>query len=355
MTQRNRQTSITTPPADYYPLASGRYETGPGLKPFGSDFGNGDHDRQVFQFDDGFASYRASKLEARRERLSKYYRSHMLPVDGAIAIGRFIIERLTLEHPDLFQLNDHRAGEVALHCRLTGETLFFDQRMRFLRAEREGPAPVPDYHDSLDALACQVQEDLAIVCKSALGRDWLAAIHLCHANHWAAEDKIGLPFEQVHQPVPGMRNSARDAGALVDAIVTKGPFVRFAWGLTVDDRLNLHPWSHGIGSDRHDRRQYFDATQPRLFLRVERQILWPFPEQLCALFTIRTYLVDCAAIRVDAERNSQLIAAIRSMTGEQLHYKGLDKDKPKIIGWLVRGNMRTPPSEKLANAIKRLF
>ena len=169
--------------ASYFPLQAGVYDVGPGLKDFGTDLGNETADQQVFQIDENFLTCRQVKLDARQERLSKYYRTQMLSSDVSISILRFIIERLTLEHPGLFQLSSQSENDIALHCKLTNETLVFDQKLRLTQVEREIPAPSPDYHDSLDALACQIQEDLAIISQSPFGRDWMAAVHLCPANN----------------------------------------------------------------------------------------------------------------------------------------------------------------------------
>jgi len=266
----------------------------------------------------------------------------MLPGDARYAVVRFIIERLALEEPEHFQLHSRTDDEIALACSLTGETLVFDRRLHFLHAERDDSgSPRPDYHDALDALACQTQEDLAVICKSAFGRDWLGAIHLCLANHWSTEEKIGLPFQRIHQPVAGMRNEERDAEAIVDAMINKGPFVRFAWGLCTDARLNHHPRASMYNRDTRWCEKRFDPASPSLFLRVERQTLWPFPEQRMSLFTIRTYLTDCNAIRQAPAWNRQLIACIESMTEEQLLYKRLQRDKDEILAWLASGDTGT--------------
>ena len=340
-------------PATYFPLHDGKYDVSPAIKPFGQDFGNGDADQYVFQFDNHFFEYRQVKLDARRERLSKYYRTHMLPADALYTVVRFIIERLTLEQPDKFSVQSQNDCEIALTCSLTGEILVFDRKLHFLRVERDSLNPVPDYHDALDALACQVQEDFALVCQSAFGRDWLSAIHLCMANRWAAEDKIGKSFQQTHQPVAGMKNNQREADAIVDAIINKGPFVRFAWGLSIDGRLNQHPRARLNSIEGRMPARRFDPQSPSLHLRTERQTLWPFPEQRASLFTIRTYLTDCKSIRADSNKNSQLIANINSMSQQQLHYKGLDRDRDDILAWLVRGALNTAPSRDLSKAIKR--
>ncbi len=341
--------------ASYYPLQNGAYDVSPALQDFGVDLGNAAADQQVFQLDENFSSYRQVKLDARQERLSKYYRTQNLSTEVLIGIIRFIIERLTLEHPDQFQLNSQSEREMALYCRLTDETLVFDKKLRLIRVERNGPAPVPDYHDSLDALACQIQEDLVIISKSPFGRDWLAAVHLCQANNWAAEEKIGQSFQTIHEPVAGMHNSKRDAEAIVSSIVTKGPFLRFAWGLTPDAGLNQHPRPCLSSTGSIDKKRLFNPQHPSLFLRVERQILWPFPEQQAAFFTIRTYLTDCRQIRDNKEQNEQLVSALNSMTKEQLKYKCLNKNRQPIVNWLTSKYTSKKPGQSLKKAIRQLY
>jgi hypothetical protein len=341
--------------ASYFPLQKGSYDVGPELNVFGLDFGNGVVDQQVFQIDENFTACRQVKLDARNERLSKYYRTQMLSSDVLTTILRFIIERLTLEYPELFQLVSQTDNDMALYCKLTNETLIFDQKLRFLRVQRNDPAPSPDYHDSLDALACQIQEDLAIISRSPFGRDWLAAVHLCQANNWAAEEKIGQPFQSIHEPVAGMKNSERDAKAIVNTIVNKGPFVRFAWGLTPEAELNQHPrpcLSSGTNTETINR---FNPHKPSLYLRVERQTLWPFPDQQAALFTIRTYLTDCKQIRENTEQNEKLVSALQSMTKEQLKYKCLNKDYKAIVKWLSSKHDCTKPNILLSKAIHHLY
>jgi hypothetical protein len=60
------------PAADYFPLTRGVYEVAPGIRPFGTDFGNGRLDQLVFQLDDQFSRFRESKFACRRDRLDKY-------------------------------------------------------------------------------------------------------------------------------------------------------------------------------------------------------------------------------------------------------------------------------------------
>src|SRR5207247_2646883 len=216
-------------PARYFPIESGRYEVKPGLFKFGTDFGNGDADRQVFQIDDEFPRYHAAKMAARQERLSKYFQTH----DYRPATARHV-EEFIRQH-------------------LVGAT-FLSRPPSESRGRNAAP--------TLDSVALLVQEDLAVIQRDG-GRHWLAAIHLCFPNHWAAEDKIGKPFAEIHAPVAGIEPINRQADKLVDAMInaTSG-FVRFVWGIATDDELNHHP--------SNPRGRQFDPKNPRAFLRIER-------------------------------------------------------------------------------------
>jgi hypothetical protein len=315
-------------PAQYFPLAHGRYDIAPGLARFGKDFGNGDADQHVFQLDDTFDHYHRVKCEARRERLGKYLQTHDVHPAVARAIVSFILDRLTREHAHAF----HRSGNT-LSCRLTGETLTFDQDLNLVSVERARPDD-PPYACALDALASQVQEDLAVVSTGG-DRHWLSAVHLCFPNSWAAEEKVGRTFAAIHEPVAGMEGMNRQGADLVRLMVGAAEgFVRFAWGVTFDDQLNHHP-QRPPGVTPVVR---FDPTRPRALLRVERQTIWGFPAVGASLFTIRTYLYDCDALRRDEVRRAALVAAIESMTPASLAYKGLAESREPLLRWLA-----TPP------------
>jgi len=317
------------PPACYFPIERDRYDVSPGLRTFGTDFGNGSQDRQIFQLDEEFPRYRSEKLTARAERLTKYHAEHACPANVTEAVTRFIAQRLLHEHPALFTRDEAPLGFV-LNCIPTGERLEFGPRMELVRAER---APSPSYVGPLDALASQLQEDLAIATVQD-GEDTLRAVHLCFPNHWSPEEKLGNNFRSVHAPVAGIAPVSAKAPQLMDAVVNKGPYVRFAWGVSTDSRLNHHPVPPP-GTPRESwHGRSFNPAEPRLFLRVERQVLWGFPEVQAVLFTIRTSFVDLAEVKQDVARRRSLIAALHSMTSEQRMYKGLSESFEPITQWL---------------------
>jgi hypothetical protein len=312
-------------PPLYAPWRHGRYDVAPGLTRFGKSTAAGDSasDAHVFQFDESFDRFHAAKLASRAKDLPAYVCSTDLAQEVASTVAEFIAGRLIAEHPKLFRC-DRSPNETRLHCALTNERLTFDAATRLTDA-----TTAPDLHppcaDALDALACQIQEDLAIV-RTDGDRHWLAYAHVCLPNGWAPAEKIGRSFAGIHEPVAGMADMNRRGHefARIMTAATDG-LVRFAWGVTFDDALDHHP-------DRP--RTGFDPGNPRAFVRVERQTIWGFPAVGAAIFTIRTYLYDCASIRRDPTLGPALIAALRSMPPASREYKGLTAAFDELVSWL---------------------
>ncbi|MDX2243022.1 MAG: DUF3445 domain-containing protein [Leptolyngbyaceae cyanobacterium bins.302] len=315
--------------AVYFPLANGRYEVKPGLVRFGTDFGNGEADQQVFQIDDNFAHYCQVKQQARRERLSKYVQTQNFTPAVERAIAQFMVDRLVQDHPQIFHL-EQPLNYFVFQNQLTQERLIFNQN--FDLQEIEAQVEIP-YVSALDALVNQVQDDVTIVSRAG-EQHWISAIHLCFPNHWSAEEKIGREFARVHEPVAGMEAMNRRGVAIVHTMITRPPTVRFSWGISTDTRLNHHPEPPPEIPATQWKGRYFNPADPRLYLRIERQVVWGFPAVDAALFSIRTYFRDCQVLKQDAHLRSQLSAAIRSMSPESLAYKGLASRQAVILKWL---------------------
>jgi hypothetical protein len=312
-------------PAHYFPITRGLYEIAPGLKPLGFDFGNGEMDRRVFQLDSTFPRFRHSKLACRQDRLDKYLQLHNLSPDAEQALNQFLVDTLTREYPEIFTLQSNR-----LLCRHTADEISLDDRYHLLGDSKL----TADYRNTFDALSNQVAEDICLMTRNASG-DWLAAAHVCSPGHWSAEEKIGEPFTRIHDPVAGIEPINRNAASFVDLMIQRGPFVRFAWGITTDNRLNHHPQPPaGIPpADWHPRP--FDPHNSEFFFRVERQVTHGLPPANAAVFIIRVYHTPGDQIRSNPQQRNQLIAALKSMTPESQRYKGLDHSIDAIINWLT--------------------
>jgi hypothetical protein len=321
-------------PCRYVPLRAGRYQVAAGLSALGCDLGNGARDARVFQIDVQWSGYREQKLRARAERLDKYVCESGLSRVVERAATRLILDRLVDEYPHYFQLVARDGGGWTLHCALSGETLCFDADLGYLGTGAQTASPHSPYVCALDALACQVQEDLAITELEARG-DRLSALHLCFPNHWSPQDKIGRGFDAIHEPVPGFGRIARHSRVLLRHLVDQGPFVRFAWGLTTDRRLNHHPDPPLDGTELGAwRGRRFDPACPRLHVRVERQVMLGMPQVGAFLFTIRTYFEDVAGLT--AHERARLRSAIASMDAQTLRYKGIEDRRDDILDWLER-------------------
>jgi hypothetical protein len=315
----------------YFPMERGRYEVKPGLIKFGTDLGQGVWDQRVFHIDGNFSHYYRMKQLARRECLEKYYQTQDFTPEVEQVIAKFILERLTQEYPQHFQ-NSLEKNCPVFHNQLTGEILYFDANYH-LKTTTGLTLELPPYRSALDALAHQVQEDITVVSQRG-ERHWVSAIHACFPNHWAVQAKIGREFAQIHAPVAGMTAMNRRGGALVQTMITQPPMVRFAWGLSTDTRLNHHPESPPHVDPQRWQGRNFHPHDPRLYLRVERQVIWGFPAVKAALFTIRTYFQDVAVLKQNPTQSALLQSAIQSMSPASLEYKGLADQKAAILAWL---------------------
>ncbi|MBF2066067.1 MAG: DUF3445 domain-containing protein [Calothrix sp. C42_A2020_038] len=321
--------------ACYFPLDNGRYEVKPGMAPLDKCFGNGAIDKLVFQIDDTFTDYHRIKLLSRQECLSKYFQTHNYSNTVASGVARFIVSRLQYEHPNFFCVESFIDGSCVLNCHLTQEKLYFDKDYYLQQVDTQGNVILPPYVSSLDALAAQVQEDITVICRTD-NTNWVGAIHLCFPNYWSAADKIGKDFATVHSPVAGIEKINQRAQAIIKTMIFHQPMVRFAWGLSTDNRLNHHPEPPlNTPIDSWQGRK-FNIDNPCLYLRIERQVIWGLPECDAAIFTIRTYFRDVAVIKQDACLRQKLVSAIKSMTLDSLVYKGLAESRDAILAWLEK-------------------
>lgn len=301
----------------YLPFLNGTYSTAPGLLPIARQ--EIAADQLIFQIDEQYNSYRANKTDCRAEDIRKYYLEHDYAPSTRRVINNWLVKQLVQEYPGQFDLAITGDNSIFINLQ-SGEIIQWDTESQVLAGSA--------YLSLFDALANQVQEDLA-VCQLQETRDWLAAIHLCAPNHWAAGDKVGKPFDSIHAPVPGMEKTINGYFKMLQSLVVKGPFTRFAWGISTDQQLNHHPVPPpGITAKEWQGRMIDD--QAELFIRTERQNLVGFPKENAFLFTIRTYFYPVDALT--AFEKTALWSAVRSMSPASLAYKGLTD----VTGYLVK-------------------
>ncbi|MEZ0370568.1 MAG: heme-dependent oxidative N-demethylase subunit alpha family protein [Candidatus Sericytochromatia bacterium] len=293
----------------YTPFDTGRYEISPGLSHF--RVAAGDPQRRLLQLDREFPLYYANKQHCRSEQLQHHVLEADLKPETRRIVNRTLIEQLCGSYPDYFWLE----APGHLHCRLSGELLCFTADFEL----QEHPV----YLNLWDALAAQVQEDLAIWQLEG-ERDWLAALHVCAPNGWAPAEKIGQSFDSVHTPVPGMERQRATYLPLLKGLIQKPAFCRFIWDLRTCAALNHHPETANLPP--------FKPEQPELWVRLERQVLYGLPACDAVLFTIRTYrypVQELSAISL-----AGLDQALAGMSPELADYKRLDREA--LRAWLQR-------------------
>jgi hypothetical protein len=282
----------------FLPFMSGVYTTAPGMTPLSRSTDT----PKALDIDESYLSYLKNKEECRKEDITKYHCVHDFGDSTRTAVITSIVDRMTTEYPDVFQLSGDELRNLK-----TGESIS-------LRESSHGTK----YISVFDALCSQLQEDVAVVQMSG-DKDWLTAIHLCSPNHWDPRTKIGRPFDQIHTPVPGIERTVRNYQVMLKMIIDKDPFTRFAWGISTDTRLNHHPESP---SGR-------DENANEFYVRVERQNLIGLKGVSAFIFTIRTYFYHLSEL--DEKERTTLGRAIESMPDETLTYKGMRGLKDRIL------------------------
>lgn len=273
------------PPARYWVINPSVQKLTPGLFRLGTDFGNGSRDALHFQRDLHAGDYRTEK------------------------------QRVLAAHPErLCRLKDVRSLRLQQVVASWMATTFAREHAAPLWSESR------DFHD----LTLSIQEDFALLQVDERGVDRLILLSVCFPSGWQPEHLLGRDFEFVHAPIPEFENIAQKRGRLVEAMTTRGPYVRFVWTVTADARLDHHP--------EHSPRDAWTSASSG-YVRVERQVTVPFPGEAGCLFLIRTYNYAFSDLR-PAERHN-LRTALTGMSPALLAYKGLTPYVPAILARLT--------------------
>lgn len=318
----------------YFPIERPLYEVAPGLRPLGFDFGNGDYDQKIFQITPHFNKYHQNKIVCRKERLSKYFATANLTPEQTSVLAQFIIKNLIKEYPTYFSFD---FKNMILTNQITADQLTLNssyQLTGFKNLNGEQIDPHPDH--ILDALALQFEEDYALCSRRLDMTDDMSMIHLCSGSHWACEDKIGKSFLQVHSPIPHFDKIGKVSANMIEAMINKGPFVRFVWSFVTDTRLNHHPIAPvGMNQIEWKGRSFNAQLATPFYLRVERQVVYGLPEIDSSFFGIGISFIDGNKIKADTNMRENLIGALNSMSPESRIYKGVDSCLTELVNWLT--------------------
>lgn len=203
-------------------------------------------------------------------------------------------------------------------------------------------------HDPLDWVGRQVQEDLTLLAgddryASAVT---LVAGQLCFGNGWCLDEKMGLPFWQIHAPiVPIVEPMTRAAQKLMERLPVGRPVWRANWSVKVTDQLDMTS-RHTPALDQllADRLPALtpDTIGDQLYLRIERQTLTRLPRSGAILFGIHTYqnlLAHEVAARPGAA--DRLARVFSTAPTALLDYKGMTGFMPALLTYLTQQS--SPP------------
>jgi dimethylamine monooxygenase subunit A len=182
--------------------------------------------------------------------------------------------------------------------------------------------------------ALLIQEDLVLMRHSPKG--WrLVAASLCFPSAWNLHEKFGRPMHEIHQPVPGFGEGTRNAGLIdrmFDNLRVEQPVIRWNWSLYGDAKL-YHP-----ASDNKMKNRFGEGRiDGRVIMRLERQTLRKLPKSGDILFTIRIYNDPLEVLESHAagrELAEAIMEQLSAMTREQLDYKGLLDEVPRLLARL---------------------
>lgn len=175
-----------------------------------------------------------------------------------------------------------------------------------------------------------VEEDLAVLDGATGTLPWLS---VCVPSHWAPEDKLGLDFLAVHQPVADNGTLLAASRQLVQLATSGAHWERHVWTLSPSARYDQHPRRHAREPwpDPADAQRFAQAC----FLRAERQTFFPVGQGTRqAVFTIRVMLQPLVDAVDTPARAARVHGALASMSDAVLQYKGLAAAREPLLRWL---------------------
>ncbi|GGG02414.1 hypothetical protein GCM10007304_15510 [Rhodococcoides trifolii] len=195
-------------------------------------------------------------------------------------------------------------------------------------------ASLPD--NPLVFAAKQIQEDVVLLDRRD-GRLFADAGVVTFAADWSMNFDLGMPFLDIHRPVPRLLPDgiAARAQSLLLSLDVGQWMRRTNWSTGVDHRLDMS--AEARGEWKPLREELWEASAEdvgrRLCLRVEVQHLTRIAPSGAVLFLIRTHMItlnELASVPGWAER---FVNVVRELPDDIADYKGLSALRPAIERW----------------------
>lgn len=193
-------------------------------------------------------------------------------------------------------------------------------------------------------LATEMQEDFVVlhdVLHDGPGGDMRTEfLSVSFPSNWNPQDKLGLDFAAIHQPVADNALLQSGARGIIDMAFRQASMLRHVWLLSPSDNLSQHP------ATRLQRRATWDTALARAAeegttllaqttFRVERQTTLPLPELQRGAFFIRVMVCPLLAVLQQApQRSAELHEAIASMSEAVVAYRGMAEVRERLLAEL---------------------
>ncbi|WP_206061176.1 heme-dependent oxidative N-demethylase family protein [Nonomuraea basaltis] len=237
-----------------------------------------------------------------------------------------VLGELAADHPDVMELSDEGGGRLRWRNDLLGV------EQSFTVGDDDSIPGGP-----LRFAGTQAQEDLVLLDQRE-GALWADAGLVTFAADWSLAFDVGMPFLEVHGPVPRVHANGviTRAQQFLMRLGTGQEYRRTNWTMTVDRRLDTSTETYPEwGRDR----RLVTAGDPgelgdRLHLRVEVQHLIRLAPSGAILFLIRTYLLSLADLATVPEWRRRFAAVLAELPDDLVDYKGLTRFRSATIRWL---------------------
>ncbi|KJF24424.1 MULTISPECIES: DUF3445 domain-containing protein [unclassified Rhodococcus (in: high G+C Gram-positive bacteria)] len=190
--------------------------------------------------------------------------------------------------------------------------------------------------DPLTFIGCQVPDDILLLTE----RDdqlWFDAALVTSSADWSVKFDIGMSFDEIHVPVPGLTAGGVTgrAQSFMRMLTTDQIYRRVNWTFSAvgsrlrDTSLETMPqWMHDMPE------LISQKDWGRIQLRIELEHLIRLPLTGALVFNIRTYLAPLSDIAAIPQWAEQLAAIVTELPQEIAEYKGIDGYRVEAMKWL---------------------
>lgn len=140
---------------------------------------------------------------------------------------------------------------------------------------------------------------------------------VCFPSSWDLHEKLGLPVEAIHAPVPTLNeNLGTQISAFLSRIKPGAVWERWNWGIAAVDAMNHHP-ALALPT------LHAGSTLSDSWLRIEHQAFRSLDAHGGILFAIRISVLSLTEIAQQREAALRLAELLETMPDDIATYKGL--------------------------------